>query len=102
MDFALPDSITTWVVQAIGVSREDGLCVAPPLNITTFRSSFVHVDLPYVSVRLEQLEVRATACKHVYNYMVRPISVSKQDIAKQTDSTQIPLPVTSLVSSFYD
>ena len=73
MDFALPDSITTWVVQAIGVSKEDGLCVAPPLNITTFRSFFVHVDLPYVSVRLEQLEVRAT----VYNYMSRPISVSE-------------------------
>lgn len=71
VDFALPDSITTWVLQAVGVSREEGLCVAPPLNVTAFRPFFVHMDLPYTAVRLEQLEVRAT----VYNYMQRALSV---------------------------
>ena len=72
VDFALPDSITTWVLQAVGVSPEAGLCVAPPLNVTAFRAFFLHVDLPYTAVRLEQLEVRAT----VYNYMQRSLSVS--------------------------
>jgi hypothetical protein len=60
------------VIQALGVSPEEGLCIAPPLNITTFRPFFLHVDLPYAAVRLEQLEVRAT----IYNYMTRSISVS--------------------------
>ena len=72
VDFALPDSITTWVLQAVGVSPEAGLCVAPPINVTAFRPFFVHVELPYSAVRLEQLEVRAT----VYNYMHRTLSVS--------------------------
>lgn len=71
LDFALPDSITTWVLQAVGVSPGAGLCVAPPINITAFRPFFVHVDLPYSAVRLEQLEVRVT----VYNYMERALSV---------------------------
>nr|AVP12644.1 complement C3-like protein 1 [Littorina littorea] len=71
LDFALPDSITTWVLQAVGVSPREGLCVAPPLNVTAFRPFFVHVDLPYTAVRLEQLEVRAT----VYNYMQRSLNV---------------------------
>ena len=38
VDFALPDSITTWVLQAVGVSPEAGLCVAPPLNVMAFRT----------------------------------------------------------------
>nr|KAG5700006.1 hypothetical protein BaRGS_001825 [Batillaria attramentaria] len=70
LDFALPDSITTWVLQAVGLSPGAGLCVAPPINLTTFRPFFVHVDLPYSAVRLEQLEVRVT----VYNYMERALS----------------------------
>ena len=72
VDFALPDSITTWVLQAVGVSPEAGLCVAQPINVTAFRPFFVHVELPYSAIRLEQLEVRAT----VYNYMHRTLSVS--------------------------
>ncbi|KAL8600817.1 hypothetical protein ACOMHN_056475 [Nucella lapillus] len=71
VDFALPDSITTWVLQAVGVSPGEGLCVAPPLNVTAFRPFFVQMDLPYTAVRLEQLEVRAT----VYNYLQRALSV---------------------------
>ena len=55
------------MLQAVGVSPEAGLCVAPPINVTAFRPFFVHVELPYSAVRLEQLEVRAT----VYNYMHR-------------------------------
>ncbi|CAL1525989.1 unnamed protein product [Lymnaea stagnalis] len=71
VDFVLPDSITTWSVEALGMSMEAGLCVAPPLEIVTFSSFFVHLDLPYSVIRLEQLEVRAT----VYNYMNRKMKV---------------------------
>uniref|UniRef100_A0A0B7BJ94 NTR domain-containing protein n=1 Tax=Arion vulgaris TaxID=1028688 RepID=A0A0B7BJ94_9EUPU len=72
VDFVLPDSITTWSVQAIGMSQQAGLCVAPPLEIATFSSFFVHLDLPYSVIRLEQLEVRAT----VYNYLNRRLRVN--------------------------
>ena len=71
IDFTLPDSITTWVVQAVGVSTQHGFCVGEPHNITAFKNFFVHLDLPYSAVRLEQLEVQAT----VYNYLNRDIMV---------------------------
>ncbi|XP_059177543.1 complement C3-like [Physella acuta] len=72
VDFVLPDSITTWSVEALGMSMETGLCLAPPLELVTFSSFFVHLDLPYSVIRLEQLEVRAT----VYNYMNRKLRVN--------------------------
>ncbi|KAK3801074.1 hypothetical protein RRG08_027278 [Elysia crispata] len=71
VDFVLPDSITTWSVQAVGMSQGAGLCVAPPLQVTAFRNFFVQVDLPYSVVRLEQVEARAT----IYNYLSRTLRV---------------------------
>ncbi|PVD21662.1 hypothetical protein C0Q70_17461 [Pomacea canaliculata] len=71
LEFALPHSVTTWVFQALGVSSDSGLCVAPPTNLTTFTTFFLQVDLPYSAVRLEQLEVRVT----VYNYLPRLLEV---------------------------
>ncbi|GFR85504.1 complement component C3 [Elysia marginata] len=71
VDFVLPDSITTWTVQAVGVSLGAGLCVAPPLQVTAFRNFFVQLDLPYSVVRLEQVEARAT----IYNYLPRTLKV---------------------------
>ncbi|CAG5115195.1 unnamed protein product, partial [Candidula unifasciata] len=72
VDFVLPDSITTWSIQTLGMSQETGLCVAPPMEIPTFSSFFVHLDLPYSATRLEQVEIRAT----VYNYMHRKLRVN--------------------------
>lgn len=71
VDFVLPDSITTWSVQAVGISQGAGLCVAPPLLVTAFRHFFVQLDLPYSVVRLEQVEARAT----IYNYLPRTLKV---------------------------
>lgn len=71
VDFVLPDSITTWSIHTLGMSQEAGLCVAPPMEIPTFSSFFVHLDLPYSAIRLEQVEIRAT----VYNYMNRNLRV---------------------------
>ncbi|BFZ05589.1 hypothetical protein BsWGS_08627 [Bradybaena similaris] len=72
VDFVLPDSITTWSIHTLGMSQEAGLCVAPPMEIPTFSSFFVHLDLPYSAIRLEQVEIRAT----VYNYMNRNLRVN--------------------------
>ncbi|XP_036392183.1 complement C4 [Megalops cyprinoides] len=60
----LPDSITTWEVQAIGMSTTNGFCIAEPKPLKVFQDFFVSVKLPYSVKRNEQLEVKAV----VYNY----------------------------------
>ena len=68
---SIPHSITTWVVQGVGVSGTAGMCVAAPHQITVFRDFFVQLSLPYSVIRGEQIEVQAT----VYNYSPREIPV---------------------------
>ncbi|XP_064639161.1 A.superbus venom factor 1-like isoform X2 [Lineus longissimus] len=72
LKYALPDSVTTWVISGVSVSPEQGMCVAVPTNITSKKVFFVHVDLPYTAVRTEQLEVKAT----VYNLLERKEEVT--------------------------
>ncbi|KAM3911435.1 complement C5-like [Leptodactylus fuscus] len=59
----LPDSLTTWEIQGIGMS-DKGICVADPVQITVFKDLFIDVQLPYSVVRGEQVEIQVT----VYNY----------------------------------
>ncbi|XP_044162298.1 complement C5 [Bufo gargarizans] len=59
----LPDSLTTWEIQGIGMS-DKGVCVADPLQITVFKNLFLEVQLPYSVIRGEQVEIQVT----VYNY----------------------------------
>ena len=70
----LPDTITTWVVQAVGISNQTGLGVARPLYIQTFKEFFVSLHLPYSVQRGEQISVIAT----VYNYGELDLKVNKQ------------------------
>ena len=60
----LPHSITTWVIQAVGVSNHTGLGVAHPLYIRAFQQFFVSLRVPYSVQRGEQISVIAT----VFNY----------------------------------
>lgn len=60
----LPDTITTWVIQAVGISNLTGLGVARPLHVRTFKEFFVSLRLPYSVQRGEQASVIAT----VFNY----------------------------------
>lgn len=60
----LPDTITTWVVQAVGISNQTGLGVARALNIQTLKDFFVSLRLPYSVQRGEQISVIAS----VFNY----------------------------------
>ncbi len=60
----MPDSITTWIIQAVGVSPLYGMCVADHKNIVTRRHVFVDVVVPYSVRRNEQVAMQAT----VYNY----------------------------------
>ncbi|XP_075179021.1 complement C5-like [Anomaloglossus baeobatrachus] len=59
----LPDSLTTWEIQGIGMS-DKGLCVADPAQITVSKDLFINVQLPYSVIRGEQVEIQVT----VYNY----------------------------------
>ncbi|XP_072492955.1 venom factor-like [Notamacropus eugenii] len=68
----LKDSITTWEVLAISVSKTKGICVASPYEITVMKDFFIDLKLPYSAVRNEQVEIRAV----LYNYNKRhPIRV---------------------------
>ena len=60
----MPDTITTWVLQAIGVSNTTGFGLTPPFTLKSFKSLFVSIKLPYSAQRGEQVSVIAT----VYNY----------------------------------
>uniref|UniRef100_A0A3B3YJ26 Uncharacterized protein n=1 Tax=Poecilia mexicana TaxID=48701 RepID=A0A3B3YJ26_9TELE len=59
---ALPDSLTTWVVKAVGMSPE-GMCVSDPVKVSVNQPLSVDVPLPYQVVRGEQLELQGS----VYN-----------------------------------
>ncbi|KAL4220110.1 hypothetical protein ACF0H5_020521 [Mactra antiquata] len=58
-----PDSITEWMIQAIGISKK-GVCIAEPAYVKSFRNFFIQLYLPYKAKRLEQMEVKAT----IFNY----------------------------------
>ncbi|XP_030635401.1 complement C3 [Chanos chanos] len=61
----LPDSITTWVITAIGLSKTHGICVADPYEMIVSKNFFIDLKLPFSAVRSEQLEIKVI----VYNYM---------------------------------
>ncbi|XP_060716458.1 complement C3-like [Tachysurus vachellii] len=57
-DYVL-DSVTTWQVLAISMSKTHGICVADPYEIQVEKDFFVDLKLPYSAVRNEQLEIKA-------------------------------------------
>ncbi|TRY62333.1 hypothetical protein DNTS_025869, partial [Danionella cerebrum] len=61
----IPDTITTWVTDAIGLSSEKGLGLAKSAELRTFKPFFIDFTLPYSVVRGEQTKVPLT----VYNYL---------------------------------
>uniref|UniRef100_A0A3B3X5I6 NTR domain-containing protein n=1 Tax=Poecilia mexicana TaxID=48701 RepID=A0A3B3X5I6_9TELE len=68
---ALPDSLTTWVVKAVGMSPE-GMCVSDPVKVSVNQPLSVDVPLPYQVVRGEQLELQGS----VYNQQDDIITVT--------------------------
>ncbi|XP_041838070.1 complement C3-like [Melanotaenia boesemani] len=63
---ALPDSITTWQLTGISLSRTHGICVADGLEVKVWKPFFIDLRLPYAAVRGEQLEIKAIL--HNYNF----------------------------------
>ncbi|MCX6003811.1 MAG: MG2 domain-containing protein [Chloroflexi bacterium] len=60
----VPDSITTWMLRAVAVSKDKGLGVAED-SLTVFQPFFLTIDLPYSSIRGEEFPVSVA----VYNYL---------------------------------
>nr|XP_048673572.1 complement C4-like isoform X1 [Caretta caretta] len=68
----VPDSITTWEIQAVSMSPTTGICVSDPLSVRVFQDFHVSLRLPYAVKRFEQLELRPV----LYNYQDLPVNVS--------------------------
>ncbi|XP_069775756.1 complement C4 [Narcine bancroftii] len=68
----VPDSITTWEIQAVGMFDNKGFCVAKPKPLKVFQRVFLSLRLPYSVKRNEQLEVRAI----LYNYLDEKIEMT--------------------------
>ncbi|XP_063065994.1 complement C3-like [Engraulis encrasicolus] len=60
----LKDSITSWVVTAVSISKTHGICVADPYEMVVLKDFFIDLKLPYSAVRNEQIEIKAI----LYNY----------------------------------
>ena len=59
-----PDSITTWMLRAVALSKEHGLGIAES-QLKVFQPFFFQVDLPYSAVRNEEFPVKVA----LYNYL---------------------------------
>ncbi|XP_075835588.1 complement C4 isoform X1 [Microtus pennsylvanicus] len=68
----LPDSLTTWEIHGVSLSRSKGLCVATPTRVRVFREFHLHLRLPTSVRRFEQLELRPV----LYNYLNTDVTVS--------------------------
>ena len=59
-----PDSITTWMLRAVGMSKEHGLGMGESA-LRVFQPFFLTVDLPYSAIRGEELPVKVA----LFNYL---------------------------------
>ena len=64
LNFTVPDTITSWTFEAFAVSSANGLGIASPLEMTTFKDLFLAMVLPYSVTRGEAFELKIA----VYNY----------------------------------
>ncbi|XP_068105339.1 complement C5-like [Hyperolius riggenbachi] len=85
---SLPDSLTTWELQSVGMS-EKGICVADPLRLTVFKDLFLDVQFPYSVVRGEQIQIKVTVYNFQSSKVTGCIKVSVQkEVCLVTDATR--------------
>ncbi len=60
----VPDTITTWMLRAVALSKEKGLGVAED-ELRAFQPFFVKIDLPYSAIRGEEFPIKVA----IYNYL---------------------------------
>ena len=62
-----PDSITTWMLRAVGMSKKHGLGIGEG-ELRVFQPFFFTVDLPFSAIRGEELTVKVA----LFNYLETP------------------------------
>nr|AZZ09373.1 putative complement component c3 [Ctenopharyngodon idella] len=67
----LKDSITTWEITAISLSKTHGICVADVHEMTVMKNFFIDLKIPYSAVRNEQIEIKAI----IHNLYSRKVKV---------------------------
>ncbi|KAE8300816.1 Complement C3 Complement C3 beta chain Complement C3 alpha chain [Larimichthys crocea] len=75
----LKDSITTWQLTGISISRTHGICVGEPLEVKVLQDFFIDLRLPYSAVRGEQIEIKAI----LHNYESEKVTVRVELIETQ-------------------
>ncbi|UCB43821.1 MAG: hypothetical protein JSV77_04015 [Dehalococcoidales bacterium] len=70
IDVTVPDTITTWMLRAVAISKENGLGIAED-ELVAFQPFFLTIDLPYSAIRGEEFPVQVA----IYNYLDEPQSV---------------------------
>nr|XP_033811133.1 C3 and PZP-like alpha-2-macroglobulin domain-containing protein 8 isoform X1 [Geotrypetes seraphini] len=65
LQLEVPDSITTWITEAVGLSEDKGLGLAKQVEVKTFKPFFIDFTLPYRVIRGEQTKIPLT----IYNYL---------------------------------
>ncbi len=60
----VPDSITTWMLRAVAISKDKGLGIAED-SLVVFQPFFLTIDLPYSAIRGEEFPVQVA----IYNYL---------------------------------
>ncbi|XP_075295627.1 complement C5 isoform X3 [Opisthocomus hoazin] len=63
LSITLPDSLTTWELQGVGIS-DKGICVAAPLEVQVVKDIFLSIYVPYSVVRGEQIELKGSVYNH--------------------------------------
>lgn len=61
----VPDSITSWVGEAVGLSPSRGLGIARPSLLRSFKPFFMDFTLPPLVIRGQQVKIPFST----YNYM---------------------------------
>jgi CD109 antigen len=70
LNVSVPDSITTWMLRAVALSKEKGLGIGEA-QLKAFQPFFLKVDLPYSFIRGEEFPVKVA----IYNYLDEPQNV---------------------------
>uniref|UniRef100_A0A8C2AG39 Complement component c3a, duplicate 6 n=1 Tax=Cyprinus carpio TaxID=7962 RepID=A0A8C2AG39_CYPCA len=65
----LKESITTWQIFAVSLSKTHGICVADPYEMIVYKRFFIDLKVPYSAIRNEQLQIRAI----LHNYTKKKI-----------------------------
>ncbi|MFH1088180.1 MAG: alpha-2-macroglobulin family protein, partial [Chloroflexota bacterium] len=88
----VPDSITTWMLRAVAMSKTKGLGIGES-QLKAFQPFFLTVDLPYSAIRGEELPLKVA----VYNYLDRSqgivVRVQKEDWFDLLDNAEKTLDI---------